>query len=762
MKKLFTHLALLLFLSFHACKQSPVQDVLPTNPAISTPYRHYKINSKKSELGFAVIDTQRREIAYAFGKKGANGDLLTISNLYYYSQKNKVSLIVKFSADYLITEINIFARNEHRLLRYDGYDLGSGKVNVELIDKNTNTVITPKRQIAFSSGSVENIRRFQQANLTSAKGGRLADLCLTQANMVHLALSYTGCALSISYTAISLASGVGALLGAASIAGTLLSCVETINDFREFFDGKCAETDLDDGAQTIVGCALAIITRTSWDDLLDCAAGIADDVTGLLFPPDPNREKEDPTSGRESTGSSTGDPHLTTTDKGYYSFQGHGEFVAVKSTTDNFEVQVRQEDVKNTGIATLNTAVAVQTGTDVVCVTAEKDWLYINGKVQDLNFNRIRLAGNAYILKTVNQSLNTFDIVTDNGDVVRVRFHNSYLLDYILYLKDNRKGKVIGLLGDYNGDRNNDLRVRDGAYIKSEFNQLYPSFANSWRIHQSQSLFYYPSGKSTETYTRLNFPRSPTTLSIDAVRQAQEVCKNAGVKGEPFLSNCVFDVAVTNDRNLANSSVWAERGNPVASSFGRKFSITDFANPPMALDVKVNAQIVGSTAEINYKSNYPSGVLGSSLAYDLSNGFETTYEFSGQTDMYLQVSAIMANQSYNPLGIGALNGTTVFQAVAHTKIIENKSLPSLFDGNKHKVKIIWRNKSVSGTEFLVFVDDLEKPVYHTENQNILSLYEYLTVTSQSENALRQINLLAFNNPAKDAKVIIYNWAFTPL
>ena len=268
----------------------------------------------------------------------------------------------------------------------------------------------------------------------------------------------------------------------------------------------------------------------------------------------------------DSPAHSTGDPHITTLDGLSYSFQGHGEFEAIKSATDNFEVQVRQEDVGNTGKATMNTAVAIQTGTDVVCVIAKPDRLYINNQLQNLGtFTTQSLKDGASVTKASENASDVLNVRHKNGDLVKVRFRGSYLLDYSLYLAENRKTKVSGLVGDYDGNKNNDVQIRNGAVLSGQgslkFGDMYPTFADSWRITQTNSLFQYDAGKTTATYTQKDFPKEPISLTADQRAKAEGICRAAGVTNEPFLSGCIVDVGITGDASLASSSLWGQKAD---------------------------------------------------------------------------------------------------------------------------------------------------------------------------------------------------------
>ena len=55
-----------------------------------------------------------------------------------------------------------------------------------------------------------------------------------------------------------------------------------------------------------------------------------------------------------------GDPHLTSFDTAHYDVQAVGEFIAAKSTTDDFELQVRTAPVPPLRTVSIATAVAMR------------------------------------------------------------------------------------------------------------------------------------------------------------------------------------------------------------------------------------------------------------------------------------------------------------------------------------------------------------------------------------------------------------------
>ena len=74
--------------------------------------------------------------------------------------------------------------------------------------------------------------------------------------------------------------------------------------------------------------------------------------------------------GPGASAGSYGDPHQMTFSRAEYDFQAAGEFTLVKSTTDDLEVQVRQEPFPGAGNIALDTATAMRVDGTVVELAA--------------------------------------------------------------------------------------------------------------------------------------------------------------------------------------------------------------------------------------------------------------------------------------------------------------------------------------------------------------------------------------------------------
>ncbi len=269
-------------------------------------------------------------------------------------------------------------------------------------------------------------------------------------------------------------------------------------------------------------------------------------------------------------GRSSGDPHVYTHDGRVYGFQTVGEFVATKGT--NLEVQARQEDAYKTGSAAVNTGVAARLGTDEICflvnpAALNAPRLFVNKKetaiatlaqVSLSSGNKLQLVGPGKILFSNAQ-----------GEGVTIYWNTPYL-DYSVTLGNARKGAVSGLMGNYDGDSGNDGQLSNGTTppVDHTFKTIHTIFADSWRVTNQTSLFVYEAGKNTDSFTDRAFPKTFPVLDPDKLKWAEGVCQTAGITRQPELGQCIFDVGITNDTRLAQSSLLSQRDFPASADVG--------------------------------------------------------------------------------------------------------------------------------------------------------------------------------------------------
>jgi RHS repeat-associated protein len=246
-------------------------------------------------------------------------------------------------------------------------------------------------------------------------------------------------------------------------------------------------------------------------------------------------------------GGSNGDPHLTTLDGINYDFQSVGEFTLVKSTTDDFEIQTRHQPWLGSTSVSVNSAIALKLGGQRIgFYLNDPNPLKINGTAATLPDGALYAVGQNLIIRDGD----SYSIFSANNDYIQIDFNSTYI-NIGLGLADNRKGHLIGLLGNYNDNPNDDFALRNGTVIGGTITtaQLYGDYDDSWRITQATSLFDYATGQNTGTFTNLTFPNNVITIDTLTPAQraaAEQTARNAGITDPDILNDAILDIFLTN------------------------------------------------------------------------------------------------------------------------------------------------------------------------------------------------------------------------
>jgi hypothetical protein len=177
--------------------------------------------------------------------------------------------------------------------------------------------------------------------------------------------------------------------------------------------------------------------------------------------------------------------------------------------------------------------------------------LYVNGLPTTLNNGGLQLPHGGQIIP--NNS--GYTIVWPDNSRIQINLRGSYINQRI-FLSETRRGKVEGLLGNFDGIRTNELINSEGLELGSQpsYYDLYKVYGDSWRISQWQSLFDYIEGNTTDTYADRTFPGGFITTAVlsDSVwQQAEQICRDAGVTDPVLLEACILDVGMTGDPSFA-------------------------------------------------------------------------------------------------------------------------------------------------------------------------------------------------------------------
>lgn len=460
------------------------------------------------------------------------------------------------------------------------------------------------------------------------------------------------------------------------------------------------------------------------------------------------------------TSISTSDPHLTSFDFNRYSFMAVGEFTAVKSTTDNFEIQVRQEELKplsNNGTVSWNTGLAIRTGDGDVCIYPPNS-VFVNKQKLHSDFALHHLSNNGTVEKNDNEVI----ITNTRGDLITVKLFSDNL-DYFISPNEGRKNKVRGLFGNYDGSAENDLVLSTGEKITNKYEDLYPKFADSWRIKQSESLFVYDSGKNTSSYTDRSFPRQPINLSTSQRNSAKTICENAGITDPFLLESCIIDVASTNDPSLAARIYQSQ----LVGEAIKEYSISDFSSSKIKF---ANSGVSFSDKEAVLDTKVQgSSTLAINQGVYLKNGFETEFTFStnnlvSPSYFYLavwQTSKLDNNEEragfiFYPPKDGAASAEYIVQRGGGTSIVESSygTTPNYVDGKNHKVKIIERQTNDKSWIIELFFDNYSAPIYTAYSDKTLAQRLH---TSNSIGFI-QLSVIQ-NNSDISPSVKISNWSF---
>ncbi|WP_292778201.1 Calx-beta domain-containing protein [Nostoc sp. NMS9] len=292
-------------------------------------------------------------------------------------------------------------------------------------------------------------------------------------------------------------------------------------------------------------------------------------VTPIPLPPQPPLEPDldddndgipdaTPTPGK---GGTWNDPHLQTLDGINYDFQSVGEFTLVKSITDDFEIQTRQQPWFSSTSVSTNTAAAIKIdGQRIAFYANQAQPLVINGTATNLGDGELYAIGKNLITREGDR----YSIITANNDLIQISDRGSFL-NINLGLADNRQGKVVGLLGNFNDNRNDDFALRNKTAIGGSISnqQLYGDYANSWRITQATSLFDYAPKQDTNTFTDLTFPRNivtAATLTPEQRATAEQIARDAGITDPDVLEDVILDIFITNgDPQFVQGAITQQR-----------------------------------------------------------------------------------------------------------------------------------------------------------------------------------------------------------
>ncbi|OBJ35302.1 hypothetical protein A5621_17450 [Mycobacterium colombiense] len=300
------------------------------------------------------------------------------------------------------------------------------------------------------------------------------------------------------------------------------------------------------------------------------------------------RKQEQQNNKKKGSNSAFGDPHITTTDGLIYDVQQVGEFTAYTSdAADAPKVQIRTAPVPDSQSASMVTAAAAGTGDEMVAFVVDNGQLTIShgAKHEAVTIDRgstTTLPGGVTVSAAAAGEVfvgNSYTVHWPDGSELYVDESGFWGLRVSFAPSDKAKGdKPRGLFGTLNGDPADDLTRPDGRVVpvNSPDDVIRSQFGDAWRISQSESLFPYSPGQSTDTFTNRAFPVPPPPFSPAVTDQARQVCTSAGVIGDAILAACVFDVSTTGNPALAGTAAQVSREQTITAVAGEPLNAKGF------------------------------------------------------------------------------------------------------------------------------------------------------------------------------------------
>jgi len=290
------------------------------------------------------------------------------------------------------------------------------------------------------------------------------------------------------------------------------------------------------------------------------------------------------------TGNHIGDPHVQTVDGTHYDFQSVGEFTLLRAG-NRIEIQVRQTPVATanpvtdahsglTSCVSINTAVAVRLGAHRIALQPSREGkllqFYVDGKPANMPTDGIDFGAGRVTAFAANGETG-IRVDFEDGTVVLVTptfwsANNVWYLDVSVSNTSADEG-VMGYIPKASWLP----RLRNGADVgpmpaslHDRYVTLYKTFADSWRVTNTTSLFVYAPGTSTATFTDPDWPaeKPPCKLKPEfhtpgvsvlkgmPLARAEMICRV--VTDKDLYKNCVFDVATTGDETFAKGYVFAQ------------------------------------------------------------------------------------------------------------------------------------------------------------------------------------------------------------
>lgn len=259
---------------------------------------------------------------------------------------------------------------------------------------------------------------------------------------------------------------------------------------------------------------------------------------------------------RPEEGSARTDPHFRTFDGTEYTFNPLGEFIYLTNNEDVIQSRFSQY-VNSQGDSTRASYFSsfVVKGKDSAVIqvdltSAQTFSIRVDGEIMILEPGIWRSSG--IVLSYEDNS--TLTIRIESGIEITIQILGR-MLNGLVSLPIGQKGKIKGLLGNWDDNSANDLELPGGSSISTNSNisDIHFNFGMKWETRNDTSLFFYPEGLSWDNFRQPDFMPdfSPVVLHPSC--------------GNNF--ECSYDIRVSGDAEVGQANLQLEAESQAREQF---------------------------------------------------------------------------------------------------------------------------------------------------------------------------------------------------
>jgi hypothetical protein len=170
----------------------------------------------------------------------------------------------------------------------------------------------------------------------------------------------------------------------------------------------------------------------------------------------------------------------------------------------------------------------------------------------------VRFDNNQLSITQTNRTI--YKITYSNNVQLIIKIRKQYdFMNIMTILPKVYEGHCQGLLGNMDGDKNNDFTFQDGQTFLSSVEQRNEerlfAFGESWRVTSETTLFIYTAGENYHTQQNLHYRpifreellrRYENTLRLTMAQQSRQKISSKHKKQQ-----CIYDVLITNDQTMS-------------------------------------------------------------------------------------------------------------------------------------------------------------------------------------------------------------------